>query len=709
MGEQVQFGPYRVLRRFFVLLVLAEAAPVAGVLGALADWEGHLAIRWSCGLVLAALAFLGLWAMLSCTAIVHDHVEVRILWRVRRIPWSRIQAIRVESDPGREALGSGPTESVVVYDESGRRINLPFFDNMNLHYRGLSLAHEVAGVRRAWQERRGADWVRLPEVSARIADREQHGDPARASFAAASLGAMLGLGLFLIGLFTGAIDEPPPLGWVLGWQALLAVPVTLTVAVTVVGGRRRRRRLAAAMPQLTRTFLVARLAARSDWPAMWRSVRDMPIVEAATEVHRFSGWRPPGGPDLALFDRLAAADPGRLATALRELAPDGPVSLTPGEIVVAGALSPDEARLAVATMVEVSAPNVVSELTLPDRPGHRYEIDGPWITDLLHLGDAIIVRVEEFMGATKLVRCADGAAEVFGQGVELARLRQTRDGFVAVTRNRGLAFGTAHDDRLRRVSLADDLGLAVNVALDASTLATEPSSNLIALGGAELVVIDVDTTAVVARGAPPTRSMKVGQVVFVGNDRLVTQIGRGRRDRNGAAVWNTLASWQLTRGALIYQGAVPARTWGAMWPAAIPTDGQVVTPLFETDPVRGGTPIFRDASTLRVDVPPVPSVAGLTGVTEMAAGPGGHQLVVLRRSDPDVDHDDTIEVHQLRPLHHLLRRPLGELAATDSTTALFETGGPTGSPAARELLELFDACLHHRRSAGQTTDKSTGR
>jgi hypothetical protein len=371
--------------------------------------------------------------------------------------------------------------------------------------------------------------------------------------------------------------------------------------------------------------------------------------------------------------------------------------MNPGEIVLAGAVSPDGTRLAVASMPDVSAPNVIREFTLPDRSDRDYVVDGPWITDLLHLGDAIVVRVEEFMGATKLVRCTGGRVEVFGRGLELARLRHTRDGFVAVTRDRAFAFGTAHDDQLREVSLAHDLGLTAEVALDPWTLATEPGSNLIALGGAELVVIDVDATAVLARAMPPRRGEQIGDVVFVGPDRLVTQIGHGRHDRNGAAVWDTLATWQLAGGTLTYEGSVPARTWGAKWPAAIPADRQVVTPMLGAQPVRGGSPVFRDAATLRFDVPPVPSLAGLTGVTGMVAGPDNSHLVVLRRSGPDVENDDTIEVHQLRPLHHLLRRPLGELVTTDPDTA----GAPAGSPAVRELLDLFRACLHDRSAAGQ--------
>jgi hypothetical protein len=288
---------------------------------------------------------------------------------------------------------------------------------------------------------------------------------------------------------------------------------------------------------------------------------------------------------------------------------------------------------------------------------------------------------------------------VFGRGLELARLRHTRDGFVAITQGRAFAFGTAHDDQLRVVSLAHDLGLGVEVALDPETLATEPGANLVALGGAGLVVVDVDATAVLARALPPQRGARVGQVAFAGPDRLVTQIGQGRKDRNGAAVWDALATWRLAGGTLTYEGSVPARSWGSRWPAGIPAHRQVVTTLLGAQPARGGSPLFRDATTLRLDMSPAPSLAGLTGVTEMVAGPDGAHLVVLRRSGPDVEDDDTIEVHQLRPLHHVLRRPLGELATTDPNPAA--AGVPVGSPAVRELLDVFHACLQDRRAAGQ--------
>src|SRR6185369_14506372 len=52
-----------------------------------------------------------------------------------------------------------------------------------------------------------------------------------------------------------------------------------------------------------------------------RFVADLPVAEAAAAVARFGAWRPAGAAGAALFDRLAAADPGRLAAAAATLPP----------------------------------------------------------------------------------------------------------------------------------------------------------------------------------------------------------------------------------------------------------------------------------------------------------------------------------------------------------------------------------------------------
>jgi hypothetical protein len=140
MTTRVRFGPYRLSRRTLVVLAVAEVGPASGVVATFAGWDGHVAIKVGVALVLIALAALVGWAMLSRTVTNEDHVEARMLWRIRRIPWSQIQDIRVESDPAAAAFDR-PTETVVIYDQLGRRITLPCFDNLNLERRGLHLTY----------------------------------------------------------------------------------------------------------------------------------------------------------------------------------------------------------------------------------------------------------------------------------------------------------------------------------------------------------------------------------------------------------------------------------------------------------------------------------------------------------------------------------------------------------------------------------------
>ncbi|MFI6760897.1 hypothetical protein ACIBF5_17360 [Micromonospora sp. NPDC050417] len=464
-----------------------------------------------------------------------------------------------------------------------------------------------------------------------------------------------------------------------------------------------------------RAELLGRLAEMSDPAELWRLVRDLPLIEAVTAVRRFEGWRP-NGPDQALFDQLRRADPDVLRTTLDRLAPTVPVRLAFDEIVLTAALAPGERRLAVATMADVEAPNIVREYVLPtpvgapaDSPDPRltYEIDGPWVTDLLHLGDAIVVRIEEFMGGTRLVRCADGVTEVFGRGVELGRLLHAREGFVGVAHDHALMFGSAHGATLRRVGLGPDLGLSER-EINPWTLASEPGGGRLALGGRTLVVLDERAGTVIARATPPGRRTLVGQVVFAGPDRLVAQLGRPWRDVRGAICWDSLGSWRLRGKSLTYEGAAPEATWGSMWPAGIVSRQRVATVQHGPRPVDGGTLRFRDGGTLRRTGAPVNSLAALDRVTALTEGPDQRELVTTRRLRPELDRDDTVEVHSLRAGYaDLITRPLGELGEADLAGAA-ESATAGASPAVRDLYALLDTCVRQRRRIDPIGDTGAG-
>jgi hypothetical protein len=114
----------------------------------------------------------------------------------------------------------------------------------------------------------------------------------------------------------------------------------------------------------------------------------------------------------------------------------------------------------------------------------------------------------------------------------------------------GLAFGTAHGDGLRGISLAHDLKPRLGWS-NLSSIDTEPTTNLVAVTGEGLAVLNGDGTELIAR--TELRDGRIGKAVFVGLDRLVAETGDG------------LATWRLT--GLCQPDTRPARrfrwTWGA--------------------------------------------------------------------------------------------------------------------------------------------------
>jgi len=585
MRERDLFGPYRIAPGLLVAALFATVGVGgAGLGGFAAEDEIPPAVR--AVVVVAGMALIGLatWAFGSSTRADQGGLETRVLWRRTRIPWSRLQDIRIERSIEAEAMETGATAYTVVYDETGRRRRLPCLDNMNAPRRGLDLADEVAALRAAWLRLRGPDWTLTPEASANIADRERYGNPWLTAMYAGIGGLVAAFALLIVGFAIDAEEWGAPWSWPFGpLLPLLPATAFVYVAVRRITGRRRR-------------------------------------IAAATARHH---------PAVAL--------PGS-ATGGAAL-----FRVTPGEIVLGVAASPDGTRVAVVSMPSVEDANVVREYAIdaPAEPLRSWSVDGPWVTDVLHLGDAIVIRVEEFMGGTRLVRCAGDTAESFGDGIPVRALRQVPGGFVGVAGDDVLALGTAHDDELRPLPLA-----AAPRGTDVWTLATDPEAGLLAFGGRELVILDAGTGALVARAAPPRRRDRIGEIAFAGPGRIVTQLGRERRDPNGAAVHHTLASWRLTGTALSFETSVPAVTWGSRWPAAIPACGLVVTAALNPEPHKGGVPQFRDAATLGLTKPPTASLTGLDGVTSLPPSPCPGLVPLVRRLTPDDEYDDTAEVHR---------------------------------------------------------------
>ncbi|MEU7382552.1 MULTISPECIES: hypothetical protein [unclassified Streptomyces] len=147
---------YRLTRPQRLLPLLPSMIAVAFQVSFWLDVGGHVVVpglfAWGALLLLAVITsrFFGV-TLTPSAAVVHN-------FRRRTIPWSNVQAIRIESFFG--------NRTVVIYEAGGRRTRLraPITGFLNWD-RGFEEKFHVIG--RWWLEHRGPDWVPVPPPWAR--------------------------------------------------------------------------------------------------------------------------------------------------------------------------------------------------------------------------------------------------------------------------------------------------------------------------------------------------------------------------------------------------------------------------------------------------------------------------------------------------------------------------------------------------------------
>jgi hypothetical protein len=153
-------------------------------------------------------------------------------------PWPEIQGIETQMN---QAAGtrSALRVLVVVYDSKGRRHILPHVHDRN----GLNVVQEVATLRGLWTLGRGENWVRHPDVAAKITYTRKH--PLMlpiVALMAAVAAFLVGILVFFIVLIGG--------GYANGGATLVTPPYLLgvfpgsvyVITLVVVGLRRRAER-----------------------------------------------------------------------------------------------------------------------------------------------------------------------------------------------------------------------------------------------------------------------------------------------------------------------------------------------------------------------------------------------------------------------------------------------------------------------------------
>ncbi|MFF9483792.1 PH domain-containing protein [Streptomyces sp. NPDC014676] len=195
-------------------------------------------VKWSIALPLFALfAWLVTASLRASTTADLKGIRVRGFVGTRRLAWGEIQDIRVEVNPGAGAQ-QGPARTDFVsyaYRADGRRVPLMYLDDAT-----VDLEREVGVLRAAWEELRGEDWTRSPDVARRIERGEARRLALMSGFAWAMLSFVPLMVLMFVPLFA---DVPGPLETVLSPLVVLGVGLPAVFAVGAVLSYRKRVRL----------------------------------------------------------------------------------------------------------------------------------------------------------------------------------------------------------------------------------------------------------------------------------------------------------------------------------------------------------------------------------------------------------------------------------------------------------------------------------
>ena len=275
-------------------------------------------------------------------------------------------------------------------------------------------------------------------------------------------------------------------------------------------------------------YLVDEFAGRRDWAGVWRLARDLAVADAAAAVRRCGDWRP-AGPDAALFDALAAADPVELAESRRtEIRP---VHL-PMSGTFRGSISPDGRRLALAT------PSFVDVYALPGAR-HQERVPTSIHPKVLALdGDVLIVsnsaphQADGFSGNDYVAPAGGPGTSGTCRFHRAGTLVRTGDGFATLAYDERwynqrlhLLSGSGWDFHRythRVLNIRAELGIPTKYPRESTTIAVDPGSGRLAVAadsGLYLAVLTAD-------GVRPLTTVPVSDgmlrhLAFSGPDRLI--------------------------------------------------------------------------------------------------------------------------------------------------------------------------------------------
>ncbi|MFH9723046.1 PH domain-containing protein [Streptomyces sp. NPDC017254] len=177
--------------------------------------------------MVALLGWLVLAARNCATSADLKGIRVRGMVKNRRLAWEDIHDIRAVPNPG-AGMGQGQPGTIsFMYRRDGSRVQLMYVDDNN-----VAVAREIAVLRAAWEELRGAHWTPGAGADRRIAQRSALEGSLSTATAWALCSVLAATLLFIALLFTEDSAMDP--------EWILITPV-VTFLVVWIGSRLRNR------------------------------------------------------------------------------------------------------------------------------------------------------------------------------------------------------------------------------------------------------------------------------------------------------------------------------------------------------------------------------------------------------------------------------------------------------------------------------------
>jgi hypothetical protein len=149
-------------------------AVLLGIVEILTGDYGTTAAIWIIGLIVVLSVVLMLRFVRLATVVDATGLVIKGFATTRRVPWSRIQAIIVETNASSLTEERHPKEIAVAYLDTGRRLQLAGVDDKNLAATNRQLPVEVELLRQRWIAGRGASWQPVAAVQAKAAEMARY-------------------------------------------------------------------------------------------------------------------------------------------------------------------------------------------------------------------------------------------------------------------------------------------------------------------------------------------------------------------------------------------------------------------------------------------------------------------------------------------------------------------------------------------------------